>query len=92
MLLILFFTGYNVVTLGDLATMSLTIFGCIQICELNYIFVCCIFILFTLPIYYRVCFGKLFDMVSEDIVGLYQLAYCCHQLVQMDLVRSCINC
>ena len=33
--------------------------------------------------------GKLFDLLLEDLVGLLQLVFFCHQLVHMALVRGC---
>ena len=76
-------------TLGDPPTMSPTISGRIQFCEGNFIFVCWVFIFLAFHIQDLICFEKLLDLASNDIIGIYQMAYCCHQLVYVALVRVC---
>ena len=78
-------------TLGDPPTTSPTISGRIQFFWLTFIFVRWVFIFFTLSIQYFVCYRKLIDMVSKDLVGLCHMVYCCHHQVHMDLVRGCVH-
>ena len=83
------FSGSTVVTLGDPPPTSSTISDWIQFFKVTLIFVCCLFIFLTLPSQKRVCFSKLFNLVSKGLVDLRQLADCCHHLVHVALVRGC---
>ena len=47
------------------------------------------FLVFYLPCQYWFCLGQLLDLVPEDLVSLFHLENCCHQLVHVTLVRGC---
>ena len=78
--------------LGDPPTMFPEISVRVQFCKVNLHFIWLIFLISSLPFQGHIFLGHMFDLVSQDLVCLYQIVDCWNYMVNMALVCGCDQC